>query len=203
MKSKLFFFTFLFSFLLGLLSYSSEVQAQADVQAVPTRISFGILASPEMRFQRGTSQEIESKTIYNWGLVFRYAEILSAVVEVAQFSEKSGNGTSSLELSQKEWMAWGRWHFLGLKVDQAKVSLFAGLGGGIYENEVKTTLLGDTRTDKAGPQRAAGVSFGGDLVFGDRYKFLVGAEGRSLFSSDFDPNPMFSLMVRTGILYLF
>lgn len=203
MKNKLLFFIFLFCFLIGLLGYTHEARAQDANLPRRAQISVGMLLSPELRFQRGVSQEIENQTIYNWGLVIRYAEILSAVLEFAQFSEDSGNGSSSLELKQKELLAWGRWHFRGVKVDHTKISIFAGVGAGTYEREVKTTLLGDTRTDKSGQQRVAGLSLGADLVLGEQYKFLMGVEGRSLFSSEFDPNPTLSLMVRTGVLYRF
>lgn len=203
MRNKFLFLIFLFCFVLGLLGYTHEAQAQDDSPPRPAQVSVGLLISPELRFQRGVSQEIESQTIYNWGLVVRYAEIFSAIVEFADLSENSGNGSSQLEMKQKEILAWGRWHFLGVKVDNAKLSLFGGVGAGTFEREVKTTLLGDSRTDKSGLQRMAGLTLGGDLVFGEQYKILVGLEGRSLFSSDFDPNPTFSLMVRTGMLYRF
>ncbi|GEM_PF-6353997 len=203
MKNRLVFIIFLFCFLLGLLGYTHEARAQDSNLPRRAQISVGMLLSPELRFQRGVDQEIESQTIYNWGLAIRYAEIFSAVLEFAQSSEKSGNGSSSLELKQKEWLAWGRWHFRGVNIDHTKLSIFGGIGAGTYDREVKTTLLGDTRTDKSGLQRVAGLTLGGDLVFGEQYKILVGIEGRSLFSTDFDPNPTFSLMVRTGIFYRF
>ncbi len=156
----------------------------------------------ELRYERNNEQDFQTNTFWNYAFAYQRAN-LSALFEYSNYTESSGNSTTSIDHTHQELTLWGRWHFLTTKKEllPLQISIYGGLGVGAYQDEVKTTFMGTSQNDKSGTKVLTGLSLGSDL----RYSFTkdVGAiaaiEGRTLFSSDFDPNPTFSAVARLGI----
>ncbi len=160
--------------------------------------------NPEFRLERGSSQDLEIRTPLNVALSY-VGTRGSVLVEYSKFTETSGNVTSSIDRDHQEMMAWGRYHLVQTgSVKELKVfRIHAGVGLGGYEEEVTTTLMGDSRTDKAAMKFMSGLELGADMVLyvNDRFGFSVGAEARGLFAADFNPNPTWSGVVRLGLIF--
>lgn len=159
------------------------------------------LLNPEMRYERGDSQEIVDRKPLNFAVALQMRKV-SVLMEYARFEEETGNGTSSLERTHQDVVMWGRYHFFnGTNGDRrVESTLFAGVGAGVYEEEVSTTLMGEVRTDKSNPKFMSGIVVGGEvsLSLTKDFGLLAGLEGRALFASDFDPNPVWSAALRLG-----
>lgn len=157
----------------------------------------------EMRYERASSQDFETRHFLNFAFAYQKNN-LSALFEYSKFNDDSGNTTSNIETSHQELILWGRWHFVTAKAESApvQVSLYGGLGIGAYQDQVKTTLMGQSQTDESGTKVLTGLSFGGDLTcsLSKDFALLAALEGRTLFSGDFDPNPLVSGVARVGIL---
>ncbi|MDG0815407.1 hypothetical protein [Bdellovibrio svalbardensis] len=158
----------------------------------------------EMRYERNNDQELATHGFLNFAFAYQRNN-LSALFEYSKYSEDSGNATTSIDHSHQEMILWGRWHFLRSKKEfmPLQFSIYGGLGVGTYQDEVKTTLLGTSQTDKSGNKVLSGLAVGGDIAYGFTKDFGVMAalEGRTLFAGDYDPNPVFSGLARLGIFF--
>lgn len=195
------------------LIFSVSVQAQGKApearkplmppQPIFSEIGLHIF-NPEFRLERGASQELEIRSPLNFALSYT-ATRGALLVEYSKFNEQTGNSTSAIDRNHQEVMAWGRYHLLqaGSMKELKVFRLHAGVGVGGYEEEVTTTLMGDSRTDKAALKFMSGLSLGADmnLYVNDRFGFSLGAEARGLFAADFNPNPTWSGVVRLGLIF--
>ncbi|WP_415064070.1 hypothetical protein [Bdellovibrio sp.] len=186
MKYRLFVLTFLFS-------------AVGWAQTSSLR---AYLLNPEMRFERANSQEMMDRRPLNIALGYQ-KEKFSILAEYARFEEDTGNATSSLDRTHQDVVVWFRYHFLN-RIDKQSLStttLFAGAGAGAYEEQVVTTLMGVSRTDKTPTKFMSGFVVGAEfsILMNPHFGFVFGAEGRGLLASDFDPNPVWSALLRLGI----
>lgn len=155
----------------------------------------------ELRYERGNSQEIVDRSPINFSLALEIEQI-SLMFEYSQFEEYTGNETANISRKHQDASAWFRHHFYQDKLPDAKRwSVFAGGGVGGFEEEVKTTLMNYSRTDKAPIKLFAGLVFG--AVAGVELKkdieFLIAAETRALLASEYNPNPIWSAVMRMGI----
>ncbi|WP_413943395.1 hypothetical protein [Bdellovibrio sp. HCB-162] len=159
------------------------------------------LLNPEMRFERGDSQELVDRKPLNFALALQMRKF-SVLTEYARFEENTGNTTSSIDRTHTDLVVWGRYHFFNGTNPNRSVdsTLYAGIGAGLYEEEIVTTLMGSSRTDKSNPKFMSGVSVGGEVALNVNkdFGFVGGLEGRALFASDFDPNPVWSAVLRLG-----
>ncbi|WP_374075450.1 hypothetical protein [Bdellovibrio bacteriovorus] len=192
--------------LLFVLLFAGLAQAQVSRAKMPSfrdeSNSLKIfLLNPEMRYERADSQEMVDRKPLNFAVALQMRKI-SVLMEYARFEEDTGNGTSSLERTHQDVVMWGRYHFFnGTNGDQSVEStLFAGAGAGLYEDEVTTNLMGQSRTDKSNTKFMSGVVAGGEVSVNVTKDFgvLAALEGRALFASDFDPNPVWSAVLRLG-----
>ena len=100
-------------------------------------------------------------------------------------------------------MLWGRWHLWGLKNQRSQVSVYGAGGVGTYQETIKTTLNGSGETDTTGYKLMGGLAAGADgsYLFTKNFGVVAALEGRGLVASDFDPNPTWSAVLRTGFLF--
>lgn len=189
---------------LGLLIFLGAIQghAQSVVKSAKTEksdLQFYLL-NYEMRFERGNSQELENKNPQNFAIAYRFEKI-SVLLEYSQFAENSGNSTASIERKHQDMTTWFRHHFFYSSYRRVAFSLFGGVGAGAFREEVKTSLLGSSRTDQADAKFMSGLAVGGDLAarLSPQVTLLLGVEGRALLAAEFEPNPLWSMVVRSGI----
>lgn len=157
----------------------------------------------ELRYERGESQDFESRTFWNPAFAIQRKN-LSALFEYGQYTDSSNSSSTNIERKHTELLVWGRWHFLTFNQDQPmRFSFYAGLGIGAYQEDITTTFMGSSQTDKSGTKVMEAVGLGGDMtIYFNKDIALIGAvEARALFSGDFDPNPTGSGTARIGVLF--
>jgi hypothetical protein len=187
--------------LILLLSFSISSFAAAVTLRTPAQIPvrefkveplrYQILLNPEFRYERESSQQMVFRQPLNIGIGLR-KEKMSYIFEFSRFTEKTGNTTLSVERAHQEYVGW-----LNYSVTQFGVwNLFAGLGAGIYQETVKTSLNSSSATDAGEMQGLGGASFGVKALFIKH--LIVGTEARLLAGQNFDPNPQLSLVFRIG-----
>lgn len=190
-------------FLILCLSAISEAQTSklksSDHLSQESQFQFFLL-NQEYRYERMISQDFDFRSIHPLSFGYRRDQF-STLIEYSAYSEQSGNITSNIERKHQEIMWWGRWHFISEKEAMLRYSSYAGFGLGAYQEEIKTNLLGFSSFDKSVASVESGVSIGGDLNFTvtKTLSLIAGAEGRFIFASDFDPNPVLDTLVRIGI----
>ncbi|WII73111.1 hypothetical protein QJS83_04395 [Bdellovibrio sp. 22V] len=191
----------IFSFLL---SWSAQAQvSRLKVQPPPPFSAVNLyLLNPELRYERDSSQELVNRRPLNFAFSFEYAK-LNFMAEYARFTEETGNATSSIDRTHQDLVLWLRYSFMQRKLPEFSWKLFTGAGAGGYQEEVKTTLMGDSRTDKSDLKFMSGLVLGGEVAYSvnPRFGLLAGVEGRALLASDFDPNPIWSAVLRLGLQF--
>lgn len=183
-------------------SWAQESRARMPRVApeVPSYLTLNLI-NPEMRYERANSQEIEDVKPLNFSFGYQKKR-LSFLAEYARYSEDTGNSTSSIERTHQELLVWGRYHLVNKAQNELSGSLYGGVGLGGYQEEVKTTLMGDSRTDKENIKMMSGLSVGTEGAYQlQNFGFVAGIEGRALIASDFDPNPVWSVVIRLGVRF--
>jgi hypothetical protein len=158
----------------------------------------------EMRFEKNAEGEYIDRKPLNLSFSYR-APNWSVLFEYSKFEEESGNATSSIDRKHEEMTVWGRWHLWKFKEGRTRLSVFAAAAVGAYQEEVTTTLAGNSQTDKTGYQMLGGFGGGADISYQLTKTFgvIAAVEGRGLMAQDFDPNPTWGAVVRTGVLFYF
>lgn len=200
------FMVLFFSILLSLSSFAQETRMKMP-EPPPDRGALRFyLLNLEMRYEKDSSQDYIDRKPRSFSIGYQWTR-WSFLMEYARFSEDTGNSTSSIERIHQELLGWGRYHFFDVKntSEKMKFSLYGGVGGGGYTEEVETTLMGVSRTDKSDAKFISGAALGAEisLLPNPKFGFVAALEGRALFASDFDPNPLWSAIIRTGIQFIF
>lgn len=185
------FFTLIFSLIFSLVSHAQD--AVTDTARV-------YIVNPEIRFERDSSQEIAAQNPLGFALEYKRNDV-GLALEYARFQENSGNATSSLERIHQDYLLWLKFHFFGFTNREVQLSLFAGPGVGTYQESVNTSFMGASRTDHGGYKFMSGLVAGGELVriVNQSFSILMALEGRALISSEFEPNPILSGVLRFGV----
>ncbi|MGZ3775001.1 MAG: hypothetical protein ACXVCY_14020 [Pseudobdellovibrionaceae bacterium] len=187
------YFFFVFAFLFSLLSRAENAGVDS--------LRFYLL-NPEMRFERDGSQELVDRKPLN--IAFEYSrKKISLALEYSRFQEDTGNLTSALQRIHQDYLLWLKYRFWDYTDREFTADIFAGGGAGAYEESVTTSLLGNSRTDRSGLKFLSGLVAGGEIVrkVSGNFSLLVGLDGRALISSDFDPNPIWSAVLRFGLQF--
>lgn len=182
-------------------SLASYAQKKAEVKTSLSSSSVqAYVLSKELRYERDNSQEIVDRNPVNFSVGVEVNQV-SLLLEYSSFEENTGNETANISRKHQDVSLWFRHHFYREKFAEAKWSVFAGGGAGGFEEEVRTTLMGQSRTDKAAIKMFAGLVFGAvaAVEMKKNIEFLVGAEGRTLLASEYDPNPIWSAVLRMGL----
>jgi hypothetical protein len=187
---------FILSLVASLVSFIGE--ARADIVR-------GYLLNPEMRYERSSSQDLENRSPRNFSVGYQHLRF-SALIEYAQYSETSGNATYEAKRDHQEMTAWFRYHVLGWTFGDSSQTLqaYAGAGAGGYKESVTTNFMTESRVDSSDIKFMSGLSIGTEysVRMGESFLFVAGLEGRALVSADFDPNPLWSGVLRLGIGYI-
>lgn len=156
--------------------------------------------NPEMRFERADSQEILDRKPLNFSVAYKRIN-LSVGLEYSRFQESTGNSTSNIERIHQDYLLWFKYHFLQVAKRETSANLFAGAGAGCYDESVTTSFMSTARTDKNGFKFTSGLAVGGEIVrtINQYFDLLFAVEGRTLFSAENDPNPLWSGVLRFGI----
>lgn len=154
----------------------------------------------EARYENGATQDYEYRRFWNFSAAYK-SDVLSSLLEYSRSANESGNATSSISRVHQEMVVWGRWHFYHYKEDNYIGSLYGGLGAGVYQDQVKTNLLSDSRTDNSKVKFLSGLTAGGDITIPlyANFDMVAALELRAFFAGDFDPNPTGSGVFRIGI----
>lgn len=192
---------FVFVFMIGFYCQAQEPQSKRLKIAVPKNQLQFFLINPELRYERSNSQELVDRKPKNFAIAYKVYEN-SFLAEYSQFDEMTGNATSSLSRHHQDFSILYRNHFLESQSGVLTFSMYWGAGAGLYQDEMTTTLLGLSRVDKSNPRLMGALSFGSDLKYGlsRNMELAMAAEGRSQIASDFDPNPVWSAIVRLGLV---
>jgi hypothetical protein len=198
---------FLFLLFSTLLSISLTTKAESgfftEGTEVGSNLNFyftGLLS----RSERNANQEISGNDYNNVSLSYRLKN-WSGLLENSNISESSGNFSSNMTRLHQEWVGWARYHFYNDNSDVYQSSLFAGVGLGVFQEEIKTNLLGTTRTDKTDNLFISGLSVGWDGSYFITMNWALAAvlEVRVFGSKEIDPNPAIDEAFRLGIQYHF
>lgn len=194
--------------LIALLVFSISISAVAQTgkpvkPASPVSRWTLFLVNPELRYERSGSQEIVNRSPFNLGFAYQLGKY-SLLTEFSKFKEESGNSTSSLERTHEDLSLWARYHFFksGDKSSSTNVYISGGLGG--FRETVTTTLMGASRTDTSETKLVSGLGIGGEFNYSFKkdIDLIAAAEARSLMGQGYDPNPMWSAVIRLGIQFI-
>lgn len=184
---------FFLSLMVSLCSFLGE--ARADILRA-------YLLNPEIRYERNSAQELENRSPRNFSVGYQYTR-WSALLEYAHYSETSGNATSSFERTHEELVAWFRYHGFAWTFAEGynTLQLYGAVGAGAFQESLTTKFMTDSRKDTGRATFMSGLAIGGEFSRKvNQNILLVGAiEGRALMASDFDPNPMWSAVLRFGV----
>lgn len=183
--------------------FFSGASAYAQNSGSATAVSL-YLFNPEMRYERAESQDLEDRRPFNFALGYQSSEF-SLLAEYTRFSEETGNATATIDRNHQDVLVWFRYHALKTSVgDAIRGYLFVGAGAGGYMEEVTTSLMGVSRTDKDQWKFQSGLVLGGEtsVLIYQNWQLVAGLEGRTLFASDNEPNPLWSAVLRLGIQIL-
>ncbi|MNJ99882.1 hypothetical protein D3C87_176630 [compost metagenome] len=197
--------TFLVGFILGV---SSLAAAQGAVKSAKTSSSslLRFFYNPEVRYENGNSQAWEARTPINLAVALKKGR-WSFLFEKSNFDESSGSGNYEIKRTHHEMVMWVQRDLLASNIsEEVSGALYAGAGVGGYQEQVETTFMGETTTDKSQVYPLIGVSGGAESViyFGRKassWAFIVGLEGRVFVGQELDPNPQFSALARLGIQF--
>lgn len=193
----------LLSFLLTLTAHAQEMRMKKPQLPPPEPNQLHLyLLDFEMRYEKDASEQWVDRKPLNLGIAYRMSR-WSVLFEYARFSEESGNSTLNIDRTHEEMMLWGRWHLWGLKNQRNQVSIYGAGGIGTYQETIKTTLNGAGESDTTGYKIMGGLGAGvdGSYLFTRSFGVVAALEGRGLVASEFDPNPTWSAVVRTGFLF--
>ena len=179
------------------LAFGAYAQTSASqVQVLPLNL--------EWRYERDTGGEFAERKPVNFSLGYS-RETWSALLEYSRFQQETGNASLAVSRQHQEVSTWFRFHYLK-SVSLTKNFLmtpYAGLGLGSFQEEVKTYVTGTSRSDTGAAKMFSGVSVGGQFLFviDPSFSVVTGIEGRAMFSSDFDPNPLGSVILQLGLAF--
>lgn len=184
----------IFSLLFSLLSHAQRGTSISSMRAY--------ILNPEMRFERDGSQEVIDRKPLNFAVGYKRNNF-SFALEYSRFEESSGNQTSSLDRIHQDFLFWLKLHFLPYSFREFNSNLFVGPGGGVFQESVTSSFMGESRTDNGGNKFVSGLMVGWEVIVkGNQYfSALMSVEGRALVSSEFEPNPVWSSVFRFGVLF--
>lgn len=187
----------LWVFLFQILAFGANAQTpSSQIQVLPLNF--------EWRYERDTGGEFVERKPENFALAYSRSA-WSAMLEYSRFQEETGNASLAVTRKHHELSSWLRYHYLKvvpLSVD-VLVKPYVGLGLGMFQEEVKTYVSGASRSDSGGAKVFSALSVGSQIsvVIDPSFSFVMGLEGRGLFSSDFDPNPLGSVVLQLGLAF--
>ncbi|WP_413582627.1 hypothetical protein [Bdellovibrio sp. HCB288] len=160
------------------------------------------LLSFELRYEKDAAENWLEQKPQNISFAYR-ATAWSILFEYSKFNESSGNSTLNIERDHKEMVLWGRWHLWRHGQKNPRFSIFGAGGIGTYTEEITTTLASDRLTESTGAKMMGGFAVGADASYQFTKSFgaIASFEGRALMGQDFDPNPTFGGIVRTGLFF--
>ncbi|CAE78144.1 hypothetical protein AB1A81_15305 [Bdellovibrio bacteriovorus] len=190
----------LLTLLMSLGAFAQESRLKLPAEA-PVSLLAAYPINYEMRYERGNSGDLESRQPRNFSIGY-HRKHYSVLVEYADFTDTTGNSTSSIERRHQDMTVWGRYNALSGKEGGMRGVIYFGAGVGGYEEEVITRFMTDSRSDKTGMKVMGGLSAGLELFILSTSQFgvTVGMEGRALMGSDFDPNPTLGAVLRAGLV---
>lgn len=194
-------------FIAGVLLFLMSVSAfaQESRMKLPAEKPVSLLAAYplnyELRYERGNSGDLEARQPQNFSIGY-HRNSYSLLVEYANFTDTTGNSTSSIERRHQDMTVWGRYNALSGQDGGMRGVIYFGAGIGGYEEEVITRFMTDSRSDKTGMKVMGGLAAGLELFILSTSQFgvTVGMEGRALMGSDFDPNPTLGAVLRAGLV---
>lgn len=193
----------LFIFLISTSGFASSALASKRPTKDTEKSVRLYLLNSEMRYDRDNSQEISDRKPFSLSAGLQWNR-WSLIAEYSKYTEQSGNASAAFDRTHQGLMAWGRYNAIVLKSPSIALmtQIYVGAGVGTYQEEVTTTLLGNNRDDKSNLKMMSGLCAGTEVSYGINKNFgvLIALEGRTHLASDFDPNPIFGAIVRTGVV---
>lgn len=183
----------------SVISFAQESRLKLTPPPEPTILK-GYLLGVEARYEKTADLDWADRHPFNFAIAIQKKQF-DFVMEYAKFTESSGNATLSVDREHQELVFWGRWHAYEKKWEENRVSLYAGAGLGRYLEKVDSSSSGNSHTADTDYQWMSGLSVGAEVLlpFTEGFGFVGALEGRVLMSSDFDPNPLGSGVLRLGL----
>jgi hypothetical protein len=156
----------------------------------------------EVRYEKDAAENYMEQTPLNLSIAYRQAS-WSVLFEYSKFSQETGNPTLKITRDHQETLLWGRWHLWRLRKKAMQITVYGSGGLGTYKEDVTTTLSGSSVVESTGSKIMGGLAAGSDISydFAKSFGVIAAAEGRGLMGQEFDPNPTFSVLIRTGLYY--
>lgn len=184
---------FLLSLMASFVSFMGE--ARADIFRA-------YLLNPEIRFDRGSAQDLEMRKPFNISLGYQFKR-WSALLEYSRFDDASQVGNYYIERQHQEMMLWARYHIFAFTFagDQQTLQGYVGFGAGGFRETVYTVFQTEGRKDTGGTPFMSGAAAGFEysLRLDKEILLATALEGRALVAGDFDPNPVWGAVLRIGI----
>lgn len=158
----------------------------------------------EIRYEKNSNEEYIDRNPNNYQVAYFYNKFGMAF-EFSQFAEETGNSTSSIYRKHEEIQFWGMYSFYQYLGSHSDLRFNVGMGAGLQQDDVDSTFNSVTRTDRGKQKVLTGLSMGTlySVSFKEVWLISAAAEGKSLFSSEFNPNPLWILVLRLGIGFKF
>ncbi|MEN0057279.1 MAG: hypothetical protein AAGB31_00465 [Bdellovibrio sp.] len=156
----------------------------------------------EIRYENDEDREGKTYQPFNFALGYQGLR-WSGLLQYSRLTDETGNSTSSLERTHQDVILWMRYHLAQFQYPIMSWSFLAGAGGGAYQEQVKSTLMGDSREDQGSWLMLSGLMVGVQSSFPitEGWAVLLSAEGQALFAADFDPNPLWVGVLRLGLSF--
>lgn len=161
-------------------------------------------ANKEIRYEKDSNEEYTDRNPNNFQIAYMYKKF-GIALEYSQFAEETGNSTSSIYRKHEEVQVWGNYSFYQYLGSGFDFRFNLGMGAGLQQDHVDSTFNSVTRSDLGKQKILTGLSVGAlyAVSLSDAWLVSAAAEGRSLFSSEFNPNPLWVLVLRLGIGFKF
>ncbi len=160
-----------------------------------TTLSF-ILApyQPDFRYVKtlDTQMQWQQGAVHSLGL---QKDNFLFLLDYASSTDSSGNQALTFRKDRVEVMLNGYYLFYSLS---EHLGLAAGLGLGLYEDTLKSRLLGQEITERTGNQVLAKGSF---AMMGSWSYLFYSLEFSGLTGRDYDPQPTFTALLRLGLQF--
>ena len=187
------FLLFVLSLAATLVSFLGE--ARADIVRA-------YLLNPEMRYERAASQNQENVKPFNISLGYQRTR-WSALLEFSQYKTESESGNYFVGRTHQEITACARYHIFAWTFTEGRQTIqgYGGVGAGGFKETLTTIFQNESRKDTGEIKFVSGLAAGAEYSarLGERFLFVTAIEGRALVSSELDPNPMWSAVLRIGL----
>ncbi len=161
------------------LSAQAQTQVPTSTYDTPKPVHLLVTTGIETRPEKDAQGSFTDHQLSNFNLGFGYQSFVF-LLEQAQYQDRSGNSTLSVERLQTDYLLWS--HYRAMSWNRLVPYLGAGLG--FYQEKVTTQFAGSISTNNSKAKFLGGVAFGVGM---DTPYLWLSAEARLLAGDEWDP----------------